>query len=66
MTIKDNSVTINAKWGELDTVFNWCSEHCAGSWDLAEIVEPAGYTGGKYQFTFDNDGDLILFELRWG
>lgn len=66
MTIRDNSVTIVAKFGELDSVFNWCTENCSDDWDLAEIVEPAGYSGGVYEFKFNDGGDVILFELRWG
>lgn len=65
MTTKDNSVTINARWGELDSVIEWCSEYCTDKWDLAEIIEPAGRNGGIYKFDFENSGDQVLFVLRW-
>jgi hypothetical protein len=50
------------KFGELGPIVRWCQEYCVGMWGY-DVVDPAGYTEGRYQFIFDNEADYINFVL---
>jgi hypothetical protein len=62
----DHTVTIFVKYGGLDEVLDWCGQFCVGNWDLTTVQEQAGYSAGVYEFEFEDDRDVTIFELRWG
>jgi hypothetical protein len=59
---KEYTTDMRLKFGELGPIVRWCQDYCVGMWGY-DVVDPAGYTEGRYQFIFDNEADYINFVL---
>lgn len=50
------------RWGELQTVLEWCKNNCRNEWGY-RCIEPAGFDAGDYEFYFQTERDQINFIL---
>lgn len=63
-------VNINVKFGSLKHVMNWCKENCSGDWTITNYT-PDLFSGDYnlnddvYEFTFENEHDVLAFTLKW-
>lgn len=59
-----NSVSILVKFGELQSVLDWCETHCIGKWEF----DVSGWIVSKdphWTFEFEDEQDCVLFSLTW-
>lgn len=58
----DFSVEIDIKFGELNSVMQWCQRNCESEWGYL-VLDSAGEEAGTYKFEFSTETDLINFIL---
>ena len=53
---------------------DWCRSNCVGHWVVSDSIQGTSAVYGnrfypeslnEYEFAFEDERDLILFELRW-
>lgn len=61
------ATTIVLEFGGLNTVMDWCKEHCIGEWHLEYAGHQDSPTERKnvYKFDFTNEVDFITFNLKY-
>lgn len=68
-----SQIKIRVEHGKLEPIMGWCREHCVGRWRVTDEIDDQGATYGEtygwprsiYAFVFEDERDLIMFELRW-
>lgn len=68
--ITENKSDIQIEFGRLNTVMDWCREHCGGSWsitDCSDVFYQSTYSNfvNNYQFKFSDSRDLVTFNLKF-
>lgn len=69
--ISQNKADIQIEFGRLNTVMDWCREHCNGNWSINDIgatsLKDNQYKNfvNNYQFQFSDSRDLITFNLKF-
>lgn len=63
--VTTHKISLSLEFGHLDRALNWCEENCIGVWHLGRIEVMAGSDPAVYDFLFEDERDLIRFELRW-
>jgi hypothetical protein len=58
-------ITVKLEYGELETAMTWCRKNCRSEWWLTEINFDHGSSKTTYEFIFDREEDLMLFELKY-
>ena len=58
-----HSAEIRVKFGELQTVMDWCDENCVGPWWFQDPDWSSDYA--EWKFSFGNERDCLLFVLKW-
>lgn len=43
----------------------WCREHCSSDWHISDASFDMVKNHSNYEFTFNEEQDVIMFELRW-
>ena len=43
----------------------WCREHCNSDWHISDVWFDMVKNSSNYEFTFNDEQDVIMFELRW-
>lgn len=61
----DHSADVRIKFGELQTVMDWCDKNCAGVWWFQDPEWASGSQDAQWRFSFDNERDCLLFVLKW-
>ena len=56
---------IKVEYGELHYVMEWCREHCNGAWHITDVSFDMVKNTSNYEFIFNDEQDIIMFELRW-
>lgn len=68
----ENKLTtpILVEFGKLKEVMDWCRTNCSSNWHINE-VNPGLYAYemsnlvNNYVFEFENEKDLVIFNLKW-
>lgn len=58
----DLKAEITIQFGELEPMVNWLKRNCVGEFGY-QCLDPAGNTGGSYQFYFESEKDLVAFKM---
>lgn len=59
----DYHTDLELKYGELQSIMDWCRNHIKNDWDV-EILRNAGQEPGTYRFGFRDEKDFVTF-LVW-
>lgn len=43
----------------------WCRENCSSDWHISDASFDMVKNTSNYEFTFNEEQDVIMFELRW-
>ena len=54
---------LEIKYGELESIMDWCRDHVKEDWDLI-IMREAGQLPGIYRFGFKDEKDFVTF-IMW-
>ena len=54
---------LEIKFGELETIMEWCRTRIQDDWDLV-ILKEAGQNPGIYRFGFKDEKDFVTF-IMW-
>ena len=56
---------IKIDYGELRYVMEWCRQNCNHDWHISDVAFDMVSNISNYEFTFNDEQDVIMFELRW-
>jgi hypothetical protein len=56
---------ISKPFGHLDHVIDWCKSELAHDWRWQLVSVSTDQRPGVYVFYFDNEQDVLAFNLKW-
>jgi restriction endonuclease S subunit len=66
-----NKIDIGVEFGRLNTVMDWCREHCSGNWTISDSSATCNHNNmysnfvNNYHFEFSDVRDLVTFNLKF-
>lgn len=57
-----NKVEVEARYGELTSLIQWCERNCTDEWAY-QVLDLAGEKWGDYEFYFKSEKDLVAFTI---
>lgn len=64
-TLESWRSSVVVQFGKLQSVFDWCEDHCTGDWTVIHSDKSHIKSAEEYTFEFSNQRDCIMFKLRW-
>ena len=59
-----HKANINAPFGQLQPVLDWCDRNCEGDYRFVDLVDGQDSDTGRWEFLFESEKDYVAF-LMW-
>lgn len=64
-TTELHKTKIKIEYGCLRHVMEWCRQNCSNDWHISDVAFDMDRNYSSYEFIFNDEQDVIMFELRW-
>lgn len=58
-----HKANINAPFGQLQPVLDWCERNCEGDYRFIDLVDGQDSDTGRWEFLFESEKDYVAFVM---